>query len=84
MSLTMTLHETEELAHRESGGIRVSLLWSRADDTLSVRVRDDLNEADFELSVGNASPLDVFHHPFAYAAYRGIDRADSTLEAIAA
>ena len=62
----------EELMSRESNGISVSLLWSREDDSLTVCVFDARDDSVFELEVGAASPLDVFHHPFAYAAHRGL------------
>ena len=67
-----TTDRFEELISRESNGISVSLLWNRSDDTLTVCVFDTSTETSFELEVGAASPLDVFHHPFAYAAHRGL------------
>lgn len=70
----MTTSDTQanrtELAHRASNGIEVHLLWDRIDDTLVVSVSDDLGES-FELRVDPGEALDVFHHPFAYAAFRG-------------
>ena len=57
---------------RESNGISVSLFWNREDDSLTVCVFDAASESAFELEVGAASPLDVFNHPFAYAAHRGL------------
>ena len=77
---TMRQTERKELAARESNGVHVSLVWNMADDTLAVRVQDDRNDSGFELAVGDAPPLDVFHHPFAYAAHRGAP----TLEPLAA
>ena len=62
----------EELMSRESNGISVSLLWNREDDSLTVCVHDARGSAMFELEVGAASPLDVFQHPFAHAAHRGL------------
>jgi hypothetical protein len=58
-----------ELAHRSSNGIEVHLLWNRADDTLVVTVSGDAGES-FELSVGSYEALEVFNHPYAYAAFR--------------
>jgi hypothetical protein len=73
---TETHTETyEELASRESNGIRVSLMWSRAGNDVKVAVYDAATDSAFELEVGTASPLDVFNHPFAYAAFRGSARA---------
>jgi hypothetical protein len=72
MNLTATATQFEELMSRESNGISVSLFWNREDDSLTVCVFDAASESAFELEVGAASPLDVFHHPFAYAAHRGL------------
>jgi hypothetical protein len=74
----------EELATRESNGIHVQLLWNRADDDLKVAVYDASTDSAFELAVLDASPLDVFDHPFAYAAFRGVDFGASLPEPIAA
>ena len=71
-NLTATATQFEELMSRESNGISVSLLWNRGDDSLTVCVFDAASDSTFELEVGAASPLDVFHHPFAYAAHRGL------------
>ena len=57
----------EELAVRASDGVVVSLLWSRSDDALTVLVSDLRRGESFEVAVGNADPLEVFHHPYAYA-----------------
>ena len=62
----------EELATRESAGIRVSLLWSRGENTLVVVVRDSRTSEQFALSAGPDEAMDVFRHPFAYAAKRGV------------
>jgi hypothetical protein len=63
-----------ELAHRSSDGVDVALLWSRLTDTLYVTVRDERTDASFELVVEDGSEaLDVFYHPFAHAAWRGIE-----------
>jgi hypothetical protein len=37
--------------------------------TLFVTVRDDTGDS-LELAVGPSEALDVFHHPYAYAAHR--------------
>jgi hypothetical protein len=57
-----------ELAHRSGDGLEVSLLWDPRDDWLSVRVLDSRSGDSFEVPVGDARPLDVFEHPFAYLA----------------
>lgn len=60
--------DLRELSYRESDGIQVSLLWSRADDELIVVVTDTRTGEAFELSASRANALDVFEHPYAYAA----------------
>jgi hypothetical protein len=61
-----------DLAHRESVGIAVTLLWDRQRDVAAVCVIDQAGDS-FELVLSeHESPLDVFHHPYAYAAMRGV------------
>jgi hypothetical protein len=60
----------EELDQRESNGISVSLLWDRRTNAVSVYVYDATNEEGFELACDADNALDIFHHPFAYAARR--------------
>jgi hypothetical protein len=70
------------LASRENAGIRVTLLWAAATDAVAVRVLDDGNDDEFELRVEpGVNPLDVYEHPYAYAAWRGIDFRSCTLPA---
>jgi hypothetical protein len=61
-----------ELAYRETGGLVVSLLWDPADDALTVTVLDGHTGEALEVPVEGARPLEVFQHPFAYAAQRGL------------
>jgi hypothetical protein len=59
-----------ELAHRESGGTHVALLWSREDARLTVSVVGAGEDDSFELDAAESSALDVFYHPYAYASHR--------------
>jgi hypothetical protein len=62
------------LASRKSAGIRVMLLWAADTDTVAVLVCDDCTKKQFELVVEpDANPIDVYEHPYAYAAWQGID-----------
>jgi hypothetical protein len=75
-----------ELASRETNGITVRLLWSRSTNTVTVTVDDPTNDDYFELVLDeDERALEVFHHPFAHAAARGIDfrtgRPELVLEA---
>ena len=63
-----------ELASRESNGITVRLLWSRSTNLVTISVADAANDDYFELVLDECDrALDVFHHPFAHAAARGIE-----------
>lgn len=69
------------LARRRNGGLRVTLLWAAETNTVAVLVRDDCANDQFELVVErDANPLDVFEHPYAYAAWRGIDYGTTVLQ----
>jgi hypothetical protein len=69
-SATTTIEETEmtELAHRINDGVSVSLLWDRRDNELTVAVDDARTGEAFELAAPRDRALDVFYHPYAYAA----------------
>lgn len=63
-----------ELMSRESNGITVSLLWSRATNLVTVAVADAASDNYFELVLDDHEPaLEVFNHPFAHAAARGLE-----------
>ena len=62
------------LAERKGAGIQVTLLWAEDTNTVAVVVRDDGTDEQFELSVEpGTNALDVFEHPYAHAAWRGVD-----------
>ena len=62
-----------ELDSRASGGIHVRLLWHPRDGHVSVAVDDIKAGESFVLLVRDGErPLDVFRHPYAYAASRGL------------
>jgi hypothetical protein len=63
-----------ELAHRSADGVEVTLYWTPRTNALAVSVHDRNADDSFELVLGpQDDPLDVFRHPYAYAAWRGID-----------
>ena len=70
---------TREIAHRSSDGIEVVLFWHGQADRLTVAVTDDRTGAYFELDVEASQALDAFHHPYAYAAFRGLPYDDALL-----
>ena len=66
MSLGAT--PTRELAARNNDGIHVRLLWHPHANALTVSVEDERIGDRFQLAVAPDRALDVFYHPFAYAA----------------
>lgn len=66
----------QELAHRNSGGIEVTLLWSAADNELTVQVIDHFADEGFEVAVDHDRANHAYRHPWAYAAEKG--RANQT------
>jgi hypothetical protein len=58
-----------ELDHRTSDGIDVWLLWREHDNKVLVSVFDDKTGERFTIEVPeDERPLEVFNHPFAFAA----------------
>jgi len=68
----MTSKRTRELDFRSTDGLEVALLWRPETDTVSVKVFDAKTGDDFDLNVDAADAVDAFHHPYAYAASRGV------------
>ena len=64
--------DTAELAYRQGAGIEVTLLWRRATGELTVSVTDAASGAWFEVPVAADEALTAFHHPYAYAAAKGV------------
>jgi hypothetical protein len=64
--------DTAELAYRQGAGIGVTLLWHRTTGELTVSVTDAASGALFELPVTPDEALSAFHHPYGYAAARGV------------
>jgi hypothetical protein len=62
-----------ELDHRRNDGIDVRLLWNPVDESVLVTVSDDKTGDAFALTVEPSDAVDAFHHPYAHAAFRGVD-----------
>ena len=66
--------DISELSSRSGNGVDVALLWRRYDNTAVVAVVDQRNGEAFLLDVHeHDDALDMFHHPYAYAAHRRVD-----------
>jgi hypothetical protein len=63
--------ETKDLDFRAADGVEVTLLWAKALGRAWVAVRNDSSGEEFEVEIRDGdNPLDVFRHPYAYAAAR--------------
>jgi hypothetical protein len=70
-----------ELDGRYKDGIRVRLIWCQRDHQIFVVVTDHRGGEAFSVEVQDGErALDVFHHPYAYAAFHGIDVRPPTRE----
>jgi hypothetical protein len=68
------LQTMRELHSRISDGIHVRLLWSERDGRVTVAVADCKTGDAFVVDVGDGDrAMDVFHDPYAYAAWRDVD-----------
>jgi hypothetical protein len=66
--------DVHELAYRAADGVEVALLWVTGTDRALVVLHDERTGEVLELEVGaHENALDVFNHPYAYAAARGCE-----------
>lgn len=77
MEAEMSNTITRELAARTNLGIEVVLLWYVGTDRLEVHVTDSRMGESFVLDVDHRDAIAAFEHPYAYAAFRGIDYASA-------
>jgi hypothetical protein len=78
-STNITPQPHRELAHRANDGVEVVLFWHEIADELTVTVSDDRSGAYFELAAAPNQALDVFNHPYAHAAFRGLPYTEEPL-----
>jgi hypothetical protein len=72
--LTLALAARRELDARGADGLDVRLWWDAVTDRVAVTVADTKTGLSLEVPVADGdAPLDVFRHPFAYAADRGLE-----------
>jgi hypothetical protein len=65
------LTATRELHSRASDGIHVRMLWSQHEGRVTVAVTDSKTGDAFAVEVREGDrAMDVFHRPYAYAAWR--------------
>jgi hypothetical protein len=68
----MASKQTRELDFRSTDGLEVTLLWQPETNRVSVSVFDAKTGDDFDLDVQPEDAVDAFHHPYAFAASRGL------------
>jgi hypothetical protein len=68
MTQLITKSILRELARRVSDGIEVTLYWNAITDRLWVFVADERTGEVQEIEAPRDVALDVFNHPYAYAA----------------
>lgn len=62
------------LASRADGDIRVTLVWMADSNTVAALLRDANADEDMaSLVEPETNPVDVYEHPYAYAAWRGVN-----------
>jgi len=67
------INSMRELAVRTTDGIEVRLLWCERESRLAVQVADAKTGHVFVIDVREGErAMDVFHHPYAYAAWHGV------------
>lgn len=74
-----TRHPDRELSHRANDGLEVVLFWHELTNELTVSVSDERTGAYFELAADRDNALDVFEHPYAYAASSGLRYEEALL-----
>ncbi len=80
METTNATHEQyRELAYRASDGVEVVLFWHQLTNELTVTVSDERTGAYYEIAADPDNALDVFNHPYAYAASTGLPYAEALL-----
>jgi hypothetical protein len=75
MEAEMSETTTRELAARTNDGIDVVLLWYVGTDRLEIHVDDSRTGESFVLDVDHREAIAAFEHPYAFAAFRGLDYA---------
>ena len=67
-------YDIHELEYRAADGVEVALFWVVGTTNLVVVVNDANSGDVFELAVDRSeNAYDVFNHPYAYAAARGLE-----------
>ena len=71
--MTPTAPTRRELDYRNADGVHVTLLWHEGTDRVVVEVYDERQDETFEIEAPSSRALDAFWHPYAYAAFAGLE-----------
>lgn len=61
-----------ELDRRVAGGVEITLLWNRSDNSVIVSIRNAARGKSLQFTADPHRARDAFSHPFAYAIARGL------------
>ena len=76
-------YDLHELDYRAADGVEVALLWVVGTKDLFVVVVDEKSGDVLELDVEQGeNAIDVFNHPYAYAAARGLEHGPQMREPV--
>jgi hypothetical protein len=75
--MTATTAQRNELAHRSTDGIEVSLFWSKPTNRVTIELVDNRIDERLEFEVAHDKALDAFRHPYAYAPARALDLVET-------
>src|SRR5437763_269978 len=72
--LRQLVSERQSLRDRgaSTADLEVALLWQPETNRITVSVYDSKTGDDFDIEVDPAEATDAFHHPYPYAASRGV------------
>ena len=77
MQQASTSRPIRELAHREAGGLEVTLFWRPLRDELVVCACDQRYGAYFEIPAEPYLAFDIYYHPFFYRDFSSVDYEDA-------
>jgi hypothetical protein len=70
--VTATTAHLRELDRRMTGGVEVTLLWNRPENSLIVSMSDTAHRVQVQFGVEPSTARDAFNHPYRYATAKGL------------
>jgi hypothetical protein len=81
-TMAVTVATRQELAHRSTDGIEVSLFWAKLSNRVTIELVDNRLDERLCFEVARDKALDAFRHPYAYAPARVPDGPAKTRKAV--